>query len=1294
MAFHKLMNSMIFILCIGGYHCQKDCTGVDCPVLDNCIEEVLETGACCASCLQTGCTCEGYQYYDCIHAGFRNGKVPEGESYFVDFGSTECSCPQAGGRISCHFIPCPEIPANCIDILEPADGCMQCERVGCVQDEQKYEAGHSFHLDPCQVCHCPNDGGSLMCYDVPECDPHAVQKPMLAATTEENSPDRHYNDPYIFDQDGTVNSISKPYRVSHSDTLPLFKQDPADVDEEEEYDYPPTGSVRDSLLDQNFPTEPAVVSFSYPGATVSQDIDRAEKQELRELVGTHEVETDAEEVTTDTPQTVEETTPTVQMEETTPSVQMEETTPTVQVEGTTPSVQMEETTTMLGRAPENQIHQQGVGDKEGKKQEDSKVVTSEAVTDTSTAEKGLQITTDSEDEEADNVPVNEDANNLGRRERQSGTHSQPHGKSQEPHTFPSVKFSPTSPPLVKMNAEEGQPPTRQPQTLFNYQTEEEEEEEEATEENNALESFPEHHEVSAQDLVENCCDAGQKWAATNDHCSDMPAVNEDRHSICRTAQMQCCAGFLKESMCLAGMNAARGGDACEAGDGHACGTDSFKECCDCCTLGMRFHAEGQSCEPHQYLGYPCSHIFVTCCLGDEGTSQPTIRGKERPKTTAFPQKVSDGKFPNEAFSIDDRDEAENSVEEPEDVDECQLHEGRLCHHRCINTWGSYECGCFAGYRLLQDGQICVPETQLEDNQVMEENPPTEAPKTPTPAAPTTPTPVQPDPCEAKGPCMHQCTAVEGQALCSCFPGYYLLADGHSCEDVNECRSGAHNCSRGDFCVNKEGSFQCLRLNDLCDEGFVHNVNRECVDVNECVTNTHSCQANESCLNTHGSFECERQITCPSGYQLRHGVCEDVDECLQRTHSCGVGFECQNSEGSFTCRPRQKCFTGFSPDAHGNCIDIDECSSLDEPCSSGFNCINTVGSYACQRKIIICSAGYHASPDGARCIDVDECQTAVHRCGEGQICHNLPGTYRCDCQTGYQYDMIRRVCVDLNECWRYPGRLCGQTCENTPGSYRCTCTSGFTLAYDAKNCEDVNECTNNPCSQECANVYGSYQCYCRQGFYLKEDGHTCEDIDECSQSIGNLCAFQCVNVPGSYQCACPPEGYSMSPNGRTCRDVDECAIGVHNCSAAETCYNIQGSYRCLSFACPPNYRRVSDTRCERISCPNFLDCQNTPLRITYYQLSFQTNIVIPAQIFRIGPSPAYSGDNIIISITRGNEENYFSTRKLNAFTGAVYMQRQVREPRDFLIDVEMKLLRQGTFTTFVARIYVFITAHSL
>ncbi|XP_031423456.1 fibulin-2 isoform X2 [Clupea harengus] len=1639
-----MLLKCLLLLSLSGCLGQKDCTGVDCPVLENCIEESLGGGACCATCVKTGCTCQGYQYYDCVNAGFREGKVPEAESYFVDFGSTECSCPEGGGRISCHFIPCPDIPANCIELSEPSDGCIQCERVGCVHNEQKYEAGHSFHMDPCQVCHCPNDGGSLMCYPVPDCDPSKVEKPVLATTTEENVHKRPQGNPlqFIFQHQGPRDSLSKPFRLAHGDTLPLFTQHPNNLDDDEEadYDYMPTDTPGPPLVDLAAPTESSIISVSYPESfTPRVGLHRDMKQELRETFAVHHEATSQIE-TTHAPTTLQETTLQHHREVTTASwyQALENQVFPLEIAGAADhddrdaggsdededeereheeEVEEEEERTLTSHAftvfpqrgnhgspnhrlsetqsrpvmhnldssadhlqgktthtrpvvAENDRHKDSLADHAHNRNTQSRPIIEEVSQDRGTftdhghdrntqsrpvmenvdkdrgtlsdhghdrntqsrpimeqldpqmstfSEHGGSKTTQSRpviqeldrergtftehghdrntqsrpvieevdrergtfpqghslttqtrpvmaeidrdkgsfadhghDRTTQSRPVIEDVSRdrgtfsdhghdrntqsrpviehldpqrgtfsghggskttqsrpvMEEVDRERGTfpqqgHSQTtqtrpvmaemdrdkgsfadHGHNrntqsrpvmeevvkdrgtftdhgddrntqsrpvmeevdqdrgsyeghennkktlsrpvqdevdrdkgighrpwrpspEEPsarldrpqehvtpppvvvnfaehttrpqrvheiHTFPAVRFFTTSQPPLRVKADGGHPARNQTQELGSVHAEERERErerqrEDEEERGNSLSSLPlDNRGAFAMRQVERCCEVGRKWASENHHCNHMAAMPDDSNILCSVAQDQCCTGALRQSRCLAGMSAARGGDACQAPpDGRHCGEDSYQECCSCCSLGLQLREAGLGCQAHQHLDYPCGHILLTCCEEEEegaggyGPEGPTLRRKEMPKPATTPQKVSDRKFPKEAFSAGDNEDAgANSLEETGDVDACQKYAARLCHHICINTWGSYQCGCHPGHVLLQDGHTCAPEDSEEDNRLREEE---ERPVMQTTSRLTTSTsssssslttttttttqiPVLLNPCAGNGPCAQRCSVAGGRAKCSCFPGFSLMADGHSCEDVDEC-----------------------------------------------LTNTHTCKPSERCVNTVGAFVCERQITCSPGYQLRNGVCEDIDECVVRTHNCGSTTECKNTDGSFSCVPKQRCYTGFTQDTHSNCIDIDECSTLGEPCSAGFNCINTVGSYTCQRKVIMCSPGYHASPDGARCIDVDECQTGIHRCGEGQICQNVPGSYRCNCQTGYQFDAIRQSCVDVNECWHYPGRLCAQTCDNTPGSYQCSCTAGFSLAFDGKNCEDVNECDTNACSQECANIYGSYQCYCKQGFYLKEDGHTCEDIDECSQSIGHLCAFQCVNIPGSYQCACPPSGYSMSPNGRTCRDVDECAIGSHNCSLSESCFNIQGGFRCLSFSCPSNYRKVSDTRCERVSCLNVQDCQSSPLRITYYQLSFQTNIVIPAQIFRIGPSPAYAGDSIMIGITRGNEEGFFSTRRLNGFTGAVYLQRQVREPRDFLIDVEMKLLRQGTYTTFLARIYVFITANA-
>ncbi|XP_028934993.1 fibulin-1 isoform X4 [Ornithorhynchus anatinus] len=502
-----------------------------------------------------------------------------------------------------------------------------------------------------------------------------------------------------------------------------------------------------------------------------------------------------------------------------------------------------------------------------------------------------------------------------------------------------------------------------------------------------------------------------------------------------------------------------------------------------------------------------------------------------------------------------------------------------------------------------------------------------------------------DRCRGGGPCKQQCGDTGSAVVCSCFVGYQLLPDQVSCEDINECISGTHNCRLGEICIN-----------------------------------------------TLGSFRCQRESSCGTGYELMDdNTCRDIDECETGIHNCPSDFICQNTPGSFRCRPKQQCRTGFIQEAVGSCIDINECLSTSAPCPVGQTCINTEGSYTCQKNVPNCGRGYHLNEEGTRCVDVDECSPPAEPCGEGHKCLNSPGSFRCECRAGYYFDGISRTCVDVNECRRYPGRLCGHKCENTPGSYYCSCTVGFKLSSDGRSCEDLNECDSSPCSQECANVFGSYQCYCRRGYQLSDvDGVTCEDIDECALPTGgHICSYRCINVPGSFQCTCPLLGYRLAPNGRNCQDINECVTGIHNCSVNETCFNVQGSFRCLSFQCPENYRRSSDVRCERLPCNESKECLSLPLKITYYHLSFPTNIQVPATVFRMGPSTTVPGDSVSLSITDGNEEGFFTTQKVGRHH-TVVLREPILEPRNLLLTVQMELTRHRTVTKFVSKLYISVS----
>ncbi|XP_026535036.1 fibulin-1 isoform X2 [Notechis scutatus] len=560
-------------------------------------------------------------------------------------------------------------------------------------------------------------------------------------------------------------------------------------------------------------------------------------------------------------------------------------------------------------------------------------------------------------------------------------------------------------------------------------------------------------------------------------------------------------------------------------------------------------------------------------------------------------------------------------------------------------------------------------------------------------------------------------AQEASVETCCSRGYEWASQKKDCRflssdrDSKECRIAQEqcclsqlevlHCTTGMAIASKQENCDLPRENSTCEDKIIKKCCYCCFLGKEAQKQGHSCE--QSLLM---GYQCGLvfRACCVEGQEnsdagIVDGPNKELVEINLEDHylndRCRGGGpctqQCRDTGTSVLC----SCFMGYQLQPDGfTCEDINECITSANACNIGQICVNTLGSFRCQRETS-CGTGYQLTEHNF-CKDIDECETGIHNCLPDFICQNTPGSFRCrpkqQCKIGFIQDALGS-CIDVNECRRYPGRLCAHKCENTPGSYYCSCTMGFKLSSDGRSCEDLNECESSPCSQECANVYGSYQCYCRRGYQLSDiDGVTCEDIDECALPTGgHICAYRCINVAGSFQCTCPPSGYKLAPNARNCQDIDECLTETHTCSHNQTCFNIQGGFRCLSLECPENYRKSGDTRCERLPCPALTECQQLPLRITSYHLTFPTNLQAPLDIFRMGPSNVVSGDHLHFAILSGNEGGFFTVRKVDGYRGVVTLQRPIPEPRDLLLRIQMQVSRHGRVSTSLAELWIFVTA---
>uniref|UniRef100_A0A671YSH1 Latent transforming growth factor beta binding protein 2 n=1 Tax=Sparus aurata TaxID=8175 RepID=A0A671YSH1_SPAAU len=95
------------------------------------------------------------------------------------------------------------------------------------------------------------------------------------------------------------------------------------------------------------------------------------------------------------------------------------------------------------------------------------------------------------------------------------------------------------------------------------------------------------------------------------------------------------------------------------------------------------------------------------------------------------------------------------------------------------------------------------------------------------------------------------------------------------------------------------------------------------------------------------------------------------------------------------------------------------------------------------------AGRYDAFEGLR---AEECGI-LNGCENGR-CVRVREGYTCDCFDGYEFDLSKMACIDINECEDISDKvpLCqnGQ-CTNTEGSYKCTCLPGFVASAKPHKC---------------------------------------------------------------------------------------------------------------------------------------------------------------------------------------------------------------------------------------------------
>uniref|UniRef100_UPI00398E356E latent-transforming growth factor beta-binding protein 1 isoform X4 n=1 Tax=Pristiophorus japonicus TaxID=55135 RepID=UPI00398E356E len=321
-----------------------------------------------------------------------------------------------------------------------------------------------------------------------------------------------------------------------------------------------------------------------------------------------------------------------------------------------------------------------------------------------------------------------------------------------------------------------------------------------------------------------------------------------------------------------------------------------------------------------------------------------------------------------------------------------------------------------------------------------------------------------------------CLNTQPSFECYCRQGLYYDPVKLQCLDIDECQDAA-SCINGQ-CFNTEGSYNCFctlpmtldssgkRCSQPLDSGDID----ECQDPSNCI--------NGQCINTDGSYNCF--CTYPMILDSSGKRCIEPPDTIDQTNEADVCWQAVNSQfmcgsplvGRRTTYTECCCMYGEAwgmdcalcplrnTDDYARLCNLPVIGRRQEYGQDALTAYQpdysvAAPEYDSQQSLREHPPFFVDGPypfESFEGLQAEEC-AILNGCENGR-CVRVQEGYTCDCYDGYQLDITKLECVDVNECIELNDKmsLCRNAkCINTDGSYKCVCLLGYVPSEQPNYC---------------------------------------------------------------------------------------------------------------------------------------------------------------------------------------------------------------------------------------------------